>query len=99
MSSNDIKVKFAKLGTGYDLWVSAAAEAIDKKDDIHEVLGAASEKTHYSRMDFLKTNFFSSYNSAKSLPIASGPQGLIILLIQTSTQSRRTSYVKFSYRL
>jgi hypothetical protein len=32
ISSDDIKVKFANLGTGYDLlWVSAAAEAIDKK--------------------------------------------------------------------
>jgi hypothetical protein len=29
ISSNDIKVKFAKLGTGYNLWVSAAAEVIN----------------------------------------------------------------------
>ncbi len=48
ISSNNIKVKFAKLGTGYNLWVSAAAEAIGKKDNIHEVLGAASELTNYS---------------------------------------------------
>jgi hypothetical protein len=75
--SDNIKVKFAKLGTGYNLWVSAAAEAIDKKDNICEVLGAASELTNYSRTDFLKSNFFSSYNSAKSLPIASGPCGFI----------------------
>jgi hypothetical protein len=42
-SSNNIKVKFAKIGKGYKLWVSATAEAINKKDNIHEVLGAASE--------------------------------------------------------
>jgi hypothetical protein len=77
ISSNDIKVKFAKLGTGYNLWVSAAAEAIGKKEDIREVLGAASELTDYSRMDFLKSHFFSSYDSAKSLPIASRPHGFI----------------------
>jgi hypothetical protein len=77
MSSDNIKVKFAKLGTGYDLWVSAAAEAIDKKDNICEVLGAASEQANYSRTDFLKSHFFSPYNSAKSLPIASGPHGFI----------------------
>jgi hypothetical protein len=53
ISSDDIKVSFAKLGTGYNLWVSAAADAIDKKDDIREVLGAASELTNYSRTDFL----------------------------------------------
>jgi hypothetical protein len=77
ISSDNIKVKFAKLGTGYNLWVSAAAEAIDKKHDIHEVLGTASELTNYSRMDFLKSHFFSSYNLAKSLLIASGPHGSI----------------------
>jgi hypothetical protein len=49
ISSNDIKVKFAKLGAGYNLWVSAAAEAVNKRNDICEVLGAASEKTNYFR--------------------------------------------------
>jgi hypothetical protein len=71
ISTNNIKVKIAKLGTGYNLWVSAAAEAINKKDVIREVLGAASELTSYSRTDFLKSHFFSSYDSAKSVPIAS----------------------------
>jgi hypothetical protein len=60
ISSDNIKVKFAKLGTGYDLWVSAAAEAINKKDNIHEVLGTAPEQTDYSRTNFLKSHFFSS---------------------------------------
>jgi hypothetical protein len=64
-------------GAGYDLWVSAAAEAINKRNDILEVLGAALEQTNYSRMDFLTSNFFLSYNPAKSLPIASGPHGFI----------------------
>jgi hypothetical protein len=40
--SDNIKVKFAKLGAGYDLWVSATAEAIDKRNNILEVLGAGS---------------------------------------------------------
>ncbi len=80
ISSNDIKVKFAKLGAGYDLWVSVAAEAIDKRNDILEVLGAASEQTNYSRTDFLKSHFFPSYDPAKSLPIASGPQGFISII-------------------
>jgi hypothetical protein len=70
-------VKFEKLGTGYNLWVSAAAEAINNKDNICEVLGAASELTNYSRTNFLKCLFFSSYDSTKSLPIAFGPHGFI----------------------
>ncbi len=77
ISTNDIKVKFAKLGAGYDLWVSAAAEAIDKRNNILEVLGAASEQTNYSRADFIESHLFTSYNPPKSLPIASGPHGII----------------------
>jgi hypothetical protein len=77
ISSDDIKVKFAKLGTGYDLWVSTTAEAIDRRNDILEVLGAASEQTDYSRTDFLKSHFFPSYNPAKSLLITSGPHSFI----------------------
>jgi hypothetical protein len=80
ISSNNIKVKFTKLGAGYDLWVSAAAEAIDKRNDILELLGALSEQTNYSRTDFLKSHFFPSYHPAKSLPIASGPHGFISLV-------------------
>ncbi len=45
ISSDNIKVKFAILDTGFNLWVSTAAEAINKKDDIREVLGTASEQT------------------------------------------------------
>jgi hypothetical protein len=77
ISSNNIKVKFVKLGTEYNLWVSAAADAIDKKDNICEVLGAASELTNYSRTDLLKSHFFLSYNSTTSLPIVSGSHGFI----------------------
>ncbi len=77
ISSDDIKVKFTKLGAGYDLWVSTTAEAINKRNDILEVLGAASEQTDYSRTDFLSSHFFPSYDPAKSLPIASGPHSFI----------------------
>ncbi len=62
------------------IWVSAAAKAINKKDNIREVLGAASEQTDYSRTDFLKSHFFPSYNPVKSLPIASGPHGFISIV-------------------
>jgi hypothetical protein len=58
-------VKFAKLGAGYNLWVSAAGDAINKMDNICEVLGAAPELTNYSRTDFLKSHFFLSYDSTK----------------------------------
>jgi hypothetical protein len=77
---DSIKVKFAKLGAGYSLSISAAAEAIKRKDYIHEVLGAATENTGYSKMDFIKSHFFPYYDPSKSLPIASGPHGLISIV-------------------
>ncbi len=59
ISSNGIKVKFAKLGTGYYLWVSAVADAMDKKDDVQEVLCAALEElTDYSRNRLPQVPFF-----------------------------------------
>jgi hypothetical protein len=99
ISSDDIKVKFAKLGAGYNLWVSAAAKAIDKKDNIHEVLGAASEQTDYSRTDFLKSHF--SHLMTKPNPCLLHPDHTASspLFIQISTQSRRTSYEKISSQL
>jgi hypothetical protein len=99
ISSDNIKVKFAKLGTGYNLLVSAATDAIDKKDDICKVIGAASELTNYSRTDFPKSHFFSSYNSAKSFLLHPDHTASSLSLIQTSTQLRQTSYVKFLSQL
>jgi hypothetical protein len=77
---DNIKVNFAKLGAGYSLWISAAAEAIEKKEDIREVLGAAAENTSYSKTDFIKSHFLPYYDQSKSLPIASGPYGLISIV-------------------
>ncbi len=89
---DDIKVNFAKLGTGYSLWISAAAVAIEKKEDIHEVLGAAAENTSYSKTDFIKSHFFPYYDPSKSLPIASGPFGLISIVDSDLFPVRQTSY-------
>ncbi len=80
ISSDDIKVNFAKLGAGYSLWISAAAEAIEKKLDIREVLNTAAENTSYSKADFIKSHFFPLYNSSKTLPIVTGPYGLISIV-------------------
>ncbi len=99
ISSDNIKVKFAKLGAGYDLWVSAAAEAIDKRNDILEVLGTASEQTNYSRTDFLKSHFFHLTTQPNPCLLHTDHTDSSPLLIQTSTQSRRTSYVKLSSRI
>ncbi len=68
------------MGAGYSLWISAAAEAIKKKQDIREVLDTAAEQTSYSKADFIKSHFFPLYDSFKTLPIATGPYGLISIV-------------------
>jgi hypothetical protein len=80
ISLDDIKVNFAKLGAGYSLWISAAAEAIKKKQDISEVLNSAAEQTSYCKADFIKSHFFPLYDSSKTLPIVTGPYGLISII-------------------
>ncbi len=72
-------MNFAKLGAGYSLWISAAAEA-KKKQDIHEVLDTAAEQTSYSKADFIKSHFFPLYDSSKTLPIVTRPYGLISIV-------------------
>jgi hypothetical protein len=92
ISLDYIKVNFAKLGAGYSLWISAAAEAIKKKEDIREVLGAAAENTSYSKTEFIKSHFFPYYGPSKSLPIASGPCSLISIIDSDLFPVKQTSY-------
>jgi hypothetical protein len=80
ISSDNIKVTFAKLGAGYSHWITAAAEAIEKKQDISEVLDAVADKPGYSKADFIKSHFFPLYDPSKTLPIVTGPYGLISII-------------------
>jgi hypothetical protein len=80
ISSDDTKVNFAKLGAGYSLWISAAAKAIKKKQDIREVLDTVAGNTSYSKADFIKSHFFPLYNSSKTLPIITEPYGLFSIV-------------------
>jgi hypothetical protein len=78
--SDDFKVNFARLGAGYSLWISVAAEAIKKKQDIREVLDTAAKNTSYSKTDFIKFHFFPLYDSSKTLSIVAEPYGLISIV-------------------
>jgi hypothetical protein len=80
ISFDDIKVNFAKLDAGNSHWITAAAEAMEKKQDISEVLDAAADKPCYSKADFIKSHFFPLYDPSKTLPIVTGPYGLISIV-------------------
>jgi hypothetical protein len=97
--SDDIKVNFAKLGTGYSLWICAAAEAIKKRK--------TSVKSLAQRPRTPATPKQTS-SSPTSSPTMTHPNPYLLLLdhtasspslIQTSSQSRQTSYNFFSAQL
>ncbi len=61
-------------------WITTAAEAIEKKQDISEVLNAVADKPSYSKADFIKSHFFPLYHPSKTFPIVTGPYGLISIV-------------------
>jgi hypothetical protein len=99
ISLENIKVNFAKLGAGYSLWISAAAEAIKKKTTSVKFLAqrlrtpATPKQTSSSPTSSPITTHPNPYLSLLD-HMASSP-----LLIQTSSQSRQMSYKKNSSQL
>jgi hypothetical protein len=45
-----------------------------------KILDAAADKPGYSKADFIKSHFFPLYNPSKTLPIVTGPYGLISIV-------------------
>jgi hypothetical protein len=97
ISLDAIKVNFAKLGAGYSLWISAAAEAIKKSKTSVKFL------TQQPRLPAKQTSSsptsFPSTTHPKHYPSLLDHGALSQLLIQTSSQSRQTSYVNFLSQL
>jgi hypothetical protein len=67
----------AKLGSGYDLWVSTVSDAIDNMDDINYVINAFSAVDNLSLSAFYKKHFYGRYEETTSLPILGSPYGTI----------------------
>jgi hypothetical protein len=80
ISSEDIKSKFAKLGKGYDKWITAAIVALETKDDMAYALHNVSNKDGYKEQDFFARHFHPKYDKKKLGPIMSGPFGFIALV-------------------
>jgi hypothetical protein len=67
----------AKLGSGYDLWVSTVSDAIDNMDDINYVINAFGIVDNLSLSVFYKKHFYGRYEETTSLPILGSPYGTI----------------------
>jgi hypothetical protein len=69
ITSDDEKTTMAKLGSGYDLWVSTVSDAIDNMDDIDYVIDAFGTVDNLSLSAFYKKHFYRRYEETTSLPI------------------------------
>jgi hypothetical protein len=59
----------AKLGSGYELWVSMVSDAINNMDDIDYVIDAFGAVDDLSLSAFYKKHFYGRYEETTSLPI------------------------------
>ena len=80
LGSDDVKMSIANMGPGYAAWVRAADYAINSIKDISTVFENARDAPDYSEAAFVKSHFFADFDSRKSLPLVSGPYGLITLV-------------------
>ena len=77
ITSDDVKITMAKLGTGYGLWVSTISEAIKNMDDITYVIDSFNAVEDLSLEGFYKKHFHALYDETTSLPILGSPYGTI----------------------
>ena len=77
ITSDDEKTNMAKLGSGYDLWVSTVSNAINNMDDINYVIDAFGAVDNLSLSAFYKKHFYGRYEETTSLPILGSPYGTI----------------------
>ena len=77
ISSDNEKSATAKMGPGYDLWVTTVSDAIENMDDIDAIMDAFGAVNDLSRDDFYKKHFYASYDRAVSLRVVGAPYGMI----------------------
>ena len=67
--SNNEKMKLAKMGPGYCLWVTTVSDAIENREEINVVIDAYSAAAGLILNDFYKKHFYGLYDRKTSLPI------------------------------
>jgi len=77
ISSDDEKTTMAKMGLGYDLWVTMISEAIDNIEYINTIMDAFSIVDNLTQDDFCKKYFYVNYDRVISLGVARAPYGTI----------------------
>ncbi len=63
----------AKMGLGYDLWVTTISEAINNIEDINIIMDAFGVVNNLTQDDFYKNYFYANYDRVISLGVARAP--------------------------
>jgi len=77
ISSDDEKTAMAKMGLGYDLWVTTIFDAIDNIEDFDKIKDAFGVVDNLTQVDFYKKYFYANYDRVVSLGMARAPYGTI----------------------
>ena len=77
ISNDDEKTAMAKMGPGYDLWVTTISDAIDNMEDIDTIMDAFSVVDNLTQDGFYKKYFYANYDGVISLGVARAPYGTI----------------------
>jgi hypothetical protein len=99
ISSEDIKMNFAKLDAGYSLWISAAAEVIEKRRTSMKFLTQQPKTPATPKQTSSSPTSFPTMTHPNPYPLFLDHKASSPSLIQTSFQSRQTSYLKFLSQL
>jgi len=73
MSNDDEKTDMAKMGPGYDLWVTTISDAIENMEDIDTIMDAFSVVDDLTQDGFYKKYFYVNYDRVISLGMARAP--------------------------
>jgi len=77
ISSDDEKTAMAKMGLGYDLWVTTISDAIDSIEDIDTIMDTFGVVDNLTQVGFYKKYFYANFDRVISLGVARAPYGTI----------------------
>jgi len=83
----------AKMGPGYDLWVTTISDAIDNMEDIDRIMDAFSVVKNLTQDGFYKKYFYATYDRVISLGVARSPYGTITT-VQSEDYPKKVGDIK-----